>query len=208
MIDFEDVRKYLPQYLSDFANENLFSELKNFPGNIDGRLYTSVLKNESVIFQGDGLRGLLHIELPSTEPKKVNGMILSNTCDIDQNNVRLIGSRIVHAPIVNLQKYYEMLLKLFVDTNKKSINIIEQYISSIKKQYISHIFYLPRIDGVIEESIILFDRVTTLPSDYLPESEITSQRLFTLSDFGFYLFLFKLSVHFTRVRENVSRNSA
>lgn len=204
MMDFEEIKKYLPQYLSDSANESLFSELKNFPKNINERLYTSALKDKSVIFQGDGLRELLHIELPASKTKQVNGMILSNTCDVDQNNVRLIGSRLVHAPIVNLQKYHE---RLVASTNKPSENITE-HISSIKKQYISHIFYLPRMDGVIEDSIILFDRVTTLPSDYVLKSEITSKRLFTLSDFGFYLFLFKLSVHFTRVRENVSRNLA
>lgn len=203
-MDFEEIKKYLPQYLSDSANESLFSELKNFPKNINERLYTSALKDKSVIFQGDGLRELLHIELPASKTKQVNGMILSNTCDVDQNNVRLIGSRLVHAPIVNLQKYHERLVE---STNKPSENITE-HISSIKKQYISHIFYLPRMDGVIEDSIILFDRVTTLPSDYVLKSEITSKRLFTLSDFGFYLFLFKLSVHFTRVRENVSRNLA
>ena len=145
----------------------------------------------------------MHIELPNPETKKLNGMVLSNTCDIDQNNVRIMSSRLIHAPIINLQKYSEMLKKLPVDTNK-----IDQHISSIKNQYISHIFFLPKVDGVIEESIIFFDKVTTLPSGYLSEPEIINQRLFTLSDFGFYLFLFKLSVHFTRVRENVSRNPA
>jgi hypothetical protein len=100
-----------------------------------------------------------------------------------------------------------MLINMFVVTNKKSKEIIEQHISSIRKQYISHVFFLPKGGGLENDSIILFDRVTTLPSNYLSKSEIKGQRLFTLSDFGFYLFLFKLSVHFTRVRENVSRNS-
>lgn len=208
MIDFEDIKKYLPQYLSNYANENLFSELKYFPENIDKRLYTSYLKNSPVIYQGDGLSGLLHIELPKPITKKVDGMILSNTCDIDQENVRLLSSRLIHAPILNLQKYYEMLINMFVGTNKKPKDIIDQHISSIKKQYISHIFFLPKGEGLSEESIILFDRVTSLPSSYFPKNKIIEQRLFTLSDFGFYLFLFKLSVHFTRVRENVSRNSA
>jgi len=36
--------------------------------------------------------------------------------------------------------------------------------------------------------------------------ELLRNRLFTLSDYGFYLFLFKLSLHLTRIREGVSRN--
>jgi hypothetical protein len=31
MIDFEDVKKYLPHHLSGYANESLFSELKPLP---------------------------------------------------------------------------------------------------------------------------------------------------------------------------------
>jgi hypothetical protein len=175
MIDFEDIKKYLPQYLSNIANENLFSELKNFPGNIDKRLYTGLLKNDSIIYQGDGFSELLHIELPNTTTKKLNGMVLSNTCDIDQDNVRLMSSRLIHAPIINLQKYHKMLINMFVVTNKKSKEIIEQHISSIRKQYISHVFFLPKGGGLENDSIILFDRVTTLPSNYLSYSEIKGQ---------------------------------
>ena len=35
MIGFEEIKKYLPQYLSKEASENLFAELENFPENID-----------------------------------------------------------------------------------------------------------------------------------------------------------------------------
>ena len=207
MIDFEDVKKYLPQYLSDFANENLFSELKNFPENLDIRLYTNFLKETESLYQGDGIRGLPHAELPSPDIKKVYGMILSNTCDLDQSNARLSPTKLVHAPIINLNKYHKMLVKNFVDTKLKPQKHIDQHISSIKNQYISHIFYLPKGSGLLEDSLIFFARVSSLPSNYIVQNEIVEKRLFTLSDFGFYLFLFKLSVHFTRVRENVSRNA-
>ena len=36
--------------------------------------------------------------------------------------------------------------------------------------------------------------------------ELTQNRLFTLSDYGFYVFLFKISIHLTRIRENIQRN--
>jgi hypothetical protein len=208
MINFEDVKKYLPQYLSDFANENLFSELKNFPENLDTKLYTNYLTETESLYQGDGICGLPHAELPSPYIKEVNGMILSNTCDVDQSNPRLSPTKLVHAPIINLNKYQSMLVELFVDTKQKPQEYIDQHISSIKNQYISHIFYLPKGSGLHEDSLIFFDRVSSLPSNYIAKNKIVEKRLFTLSDFGFYLFLFKLSVHFTRVRENVSRNGS
>ncbi len=206
MIDFEDIKKYLPQYLSDYANANLFSELEAFPDNLDGRLYTSFLKNNPLLYQGDGISGLAHCELPDSRIEEVNGVILSNTCDISQQNDRYIPSKLVHAPIINLQKYHDMLLQKFVETGQKSEDVINQHVQTIKKQYISHIFFLPEGEGLADDSIIFFDRLSSLPSNYVKEDTIISRRLFTLSDFGFYLFLFKLSIHFTRVRENVSRN--
>jgi len=206
MIDFEDVKKYLPHYLSDHANENLFSELKNFPNNLDNRLYTSFLKDSKILFQGDAVEALPHIQLPSPEIKEVDCVVLSNTCDIDQDNTRLLSSRLVHAPIIKLAKYHEMLDNVFIKTKVKRKEIIDQHISAIKKQYISHIFYLPKGSGLTDDSIIFFDRVNSLPSNYIKKEDIIQKRIFTLSDFGFYLLLFKLSVHFTRIRENVSRN--
>ncbi|KAF3978125.1 MAG: hypothetical protein HFP77_03630 [Methylococcales symbiont of Iophon sp. n. MRB-2018] len=94
MIDFEDIKKYLPQYLSNIANENLFSELKNFPENIDKRLYTSFLKNDFIIYQGDGFSELLPIELPNTTTKKLNGMVLSNTCEVFYENTGVDASKL------------------------------------------------------------------------------------------------------------------
>jgi hypothetical protein len=146
------------------------------------------------------------MELPNPKIKEVTGVVLSNTCDIDQSNRRLYPSRLIHAPIINLTKYQDMLIDKFVHTKIKTDVEIRQHIASIKKQYISHIFYLPRGSNLTADSFIFFDRISSLPSSFIPISNIIEKRIFSLSDFGFYLFLFKLSVHFTRVRENVSRN--
>jgi hypothetical protein len=52
---FEDLKTYLPKYLSAEGQANLFAELSQFPNNIDRRLYTLRLLNEMNVFQGDGL---------------------------------------------------------------------------------------------------------------------------------------------------------
>lgn len=205
MIELSDIEKYLPQYLSKKASENLFAELEDFPENIDDRIYTNFLSESQIFYQGDGIKGLLSINLPDTKVGEVPGMILSNTCDVDTENERLIPSRLVFATIFQLDKYKALLIKKYVDTGKKTEDSIIGHIDRIKKQYISHIFYLPAGGSLEHDSIVLFDRSNNLSNDFIDKSDIPEKRLFTLSDYGFYLLLYKLSIHFTRIRENVSR---
>jgi hypothetical protein len=82
----------------------------------------------------------------------------------------------------------------------------DRHISDIRQQRIASMFYLPRIDALGEESVALLDRINNCDLQALNLGELVATRLFTLSDYGFYLFLFKLSIHLTRIRENVARN--
>jgi len=207
MIGFEGIKKYLPQYLSKEASENLFAELENFPENIDNRIYTNKLSGNQVIYQGDGVDNLLSINLPNPETGFVPGMVLSNSCDLDVENERLVESRLVFATIFQLEKYKKLLFSKFVEKGLKSEESINAHIEIIKKQYISHIFYLPAGGKLENDSIVLFDRASNLPNDYVNKNDIPERKLFTLSDYGFYLLLYKLSIHFTRIRENVARTS-
>ena len=205
MISIEEVEKYLPRYLSALSTASLFSELKQFPDNIDKRIYTSKLKNDPSIYQGDGLNNLLCVNLPSLDARPLLGMIFSNTCDVVGENKRLFDARLAFAPIFVLAKYREALIQKYAHNNKRSLESITGHIRDIKKQNISQIFYLPKGGGLEHDSIVFLDRVNNLPSSYFDEEQVRDNRAFSLSDYGFYIFLFKLSVHFTRVRENVQR---
>ena len=205
MIELSEIEKYLPQYLSKEASEHLFAELENFPENIDDRIYTNYLSDNQVIYQGDGIRGLLSVNFPDTNVGEVPAMVLSNTCDTDVENERLVESRLVYATIFQLEKYQKLLLKKYVETGSKTEESITSHIDRIRKQYISHIFYLPAGENLEHDSIVLFDRVSNVQNTFIDRKTLPEKRLFTLSDYGFYLFLYKLSIHFTRVRENVSR---
>lgn len=207
MIEFEDLKKYLPQYLSEESLKVLFKELDGFPNNFDKRVYTTRLNSERNIFQGDGISELPYLHLPSPEIKPLLAMVLSNTCDLDQTNNRLAQLRMVYAPIINLNKYENILLKEHVYTGKKTPESINSHISDIKNQYVSHIFFLPKGGTLEEDSIVFLDRVNNCPSNLIDSESIISRRLFTLSDYGFYVFLFKISIHFTRIREGVPRTA-
>ena len=110
MIDVEEIKKYLPYYLTEEDRQSLLKELEKFPDNIDDRLFTTYLKNEINIFQGDGYQDFLFVNLPGKKIDKMPAMIISNTCDIDTNNKRLFPKRIVYAPIFQLKKYQAALI--------------------------------------------------------------------------------------------------
>jgi hypothetical protein len=111
----------------------------------------------------------------------------------------------LYAPLFLLNKYRDSLFKCHVETGKKDAATIENHISDIRRQAVTHIFYLPSGEGIKEESIIFFDRMNNCDNDLVDREKLSERRIFTLSNYGFYLFLFKLSVHFTRIREGVDR---
>lgn len=200
-MNLDDLKIYLPKYLSEESENELFISLKDFPSNIDQRLYTNYLKSEPIIFQGDGLQSLLAINLPSTETKIVSGMVISNTCDIDPTNKRNFPSQIIYAPIIDFKKYSDSLKQ------KLPAEKVYSHLEAIRKQFVTQIFYLPPLSDKLKESIVFLDRLHNIKNDYCDRSELDSSRIFTLSDYGNYLFLFKLSLHFTRIQDKVERKS-
>lgn len=200
----DDFKLFLPKYLSTEAEEKLFDSLKDFPNNIDQRIYTSSLNNTDIIYQGDGLSDMLIINLPSTVIKPEKGIVLSNTCDIDLTNSRNFESRIMYAPIFNLNKYKTGLLKQKIRTEEQILS----HINDIQRQRITQIFYLPKIENCIDESMVFLDRVCNINNSLIDRRNLSKQRLFTLSDYGSYLFVFKLSLHFSRIQDKVERGSS
>ncbi len=200
----DDFKLYLPKYLSPGSEDTLFQCLKDFPANIDSRLYTSYLKKDKTVFQGDGIDEMPVVNLPDSDMREVPVIILSNTCDIDPSNLRNFPSQIVYAPIVNLQKYQNNLIKY----SSKSEESITQHIDLIRKQGITQIFYLPKIGDKLNESIVFLDRLNNINNKYVSNMDILSKRIFTLSNYGAYLFLLKISIHFTRFNDGVDRNGA
>ncbi|MBK0370568.1 hypothetical protein [Flavobacterium agrisoli] len=199
----DDFKLYLPKFLSAESDKELFDSLRGFPNNIDSRIYTNYLTNSDIIYQGDGIEEMLCVNLPDATIKPVPSMILSNTCDVDLTNVRNFPSQLVYAPIFNLEKYQNSLYK----NSEKAKEQIDSHIQSVKDQKITQIFYLPKVQGKMDDSIVFFDKVCNFPNKLVPRENLKDRKLFTLSDYGAYLFLLKLSIHFTRIQDKVERKS-
>ncbi len=196
----ENISVYLPKYLSAESQDELYSELKNFPSN-DPNIFFSTL-NSSAIFQGDAMNDFPLISLPDQRVENSAVLILSNTCDTDPSNFRFFPSFLVYCPLIKLSKYTALLEKNNVSKDK-----IDNHIKDIKNQKITQIMFFPKSRYLEEDYISFFERINHISSQFVSRDSIESRRIFSLSNFGFYLLLIKLSMHFTRIREGVDRRS-
>ncbi len=199
---FDNVKTYLPKYLSEDDQRRLFSELTQFPDNLDKRFYTSHLKDHSCLFQGDGINDVDAPDYENKQFRKIKGLLIRNTCDVNVENRRHYAPSAVFAPIFNLRKYRELLISKHQDPNS-----VESHITSVREQKITSYFFLPACEKLNEDSFARFDCLFSLPTLESLNHTFIQNRLFTLSDYGFYILLLKLSIHFSRIQESVSRNN-
>lgn len=197
----EEIKIYLPKYLSDDQQAKLFQELTAFPKNIDSRFYTNYLKDEVVLFQGDGFTEAEYPDFQNKSFRTIKGFLLSNTCDSHLGNTRMFTPFLTLAPIFSLKKWEQKLLEKFSSEQVKS------HIEAIKGQKISQFFFLPEI-GQQEEMFVRFDCAFSVPASEETERKLLQGRFFTLSNYGFYMLLVKLGIHLSRVQEKVDRDQA
>lgn len=195
----ELIKQFLPKYLSETEQKKLLQEISDFPENLDSRFYTTILKNELSIFQGDGIENLEISNLPSLGFLNAKCLVTSNTCDVAPENKRLFESRLTYCPILDLEKYIANLIDQDIESQK-----IENHLRDIKAQKITQILYLPS-NGKIKESIVFLDRINNCPTNVITKKNLKTRRIFTLSNYGFYMLLLKLSISFTRIGEGVNR---
>ena len=199
--EWESIKKYLPQYLSDPEQKELFEMLKDFE-NRSTEYYSSNLSLEGIIKQGDGLYKMPFFTLPATTVKNTPVLIFSNTCDISKDNRRNYSTNVMYAPIIKLDTFKVMLNQKIGDDTK--VNTI---ITAIVKQHKSDILYLPPSPGYSESGIVFLDSICSCRLDYFYEQliNLNSEKRLSLSQFGHYLFVLKLSIHFSRLGEGNCR---
>ncbi len=202
MTTVAEIHKHLSEYLSASGTPELLQEIdEQFPDIHPTRMYTSVHVNEEVIFQGDGIRELLYVHLPLTDIRPWSCMVFSNTCDIDPHNKGIYPPSICYAPIIRLNKYCQAL----ENTGKWTPEQLKSHAEAIRSQKMTTAFYLPRGNKLEAESLVLMDRLCHCDNNSVSRKEIPARRLFTLSNIGAYLFMFKLSVHLLRMTDSVLR---
>ncbi|MEK6291772.1 MAG: hypothetical protein V4793_10355 [Paraburkholderia tropica] len=199
---FDEAKLYLPRHLTETETKKLLEDIQAFPGNLDKRLYMSPVKeDEFAVLQGDGIDEMAVVNLPDPEVRQVPVMLFSNSCDSDLENSRPFPAALCYAPIFNLDKYLDKLRE------RKPPEFVEDHERNIRRQALTQIFFLPGSGKLDGDSIVFLDRINNCKSVSFDRSRLPERRLFSLSNFGHWLFLLKLSIHFSRLTDKTKRNS-
>jgi len=193
---YEQIKLFLPKYLSPSEQRELFAELSRFPENPSMYLPEGVLADD--LLQGDGWRGFVAINFRNLERKVVSGIVLSNSCDIDTNNKRALPTSVLFAPLIPLARYEQLLA-----ATGRTPEQVDGVLGAVRRQHVTSILYLPAAPHGPAESLVLLDDIHSHPLDDFIETSRT--QLFRLNQYGFYILLIKLSIHFSRFQEGVKR---
>lgn len=200
-LDAETLIQQIPYYLTAEDQKVLLDELKAISCGGTAKYLLSTCRDsfKEMMLQGDGWRGFQLFLFETGERRSVRGIVLSNSCDVDPNNPREVPARVIFAPLVKLAVFKALLNASGIGADR-----VDDKIAAIKAQKTSNIFYLPA-GGVLEEDyIVRFDEAHNMPvAAHTASSD--REKLFTLSNTGFYMLVFKLSVHFCRLQEKVNR---
>lgn len=201
--DADNLQKQIPYYLTSSDQEALIAELKAFSRGAVPEYFLNKHQDSfaDVMLQGDGWRGFQFLKFETGERRFVRGVVISNSCDVDPDNMRDVPTRITFAPLVKLAAYEGMLRKAGISADQ-----IQSKVLSIRAQRTTNMFYLPSGAALDEDYVVRFDDLYSMPSSVHASAE-EREKLFTLSMTGFYLFVLKLSVHFCRLQENVIRRT-
>lgn len=192
----DQLKDQIPYYLTRAQKDGLVKALSDFPEKMN--YYTGWHKSE--LLQGDGWSSLTIINFHNCEKKNIKGIIISNSCDVSQENQRDATPKLIFSPIIKLESYVNKLKESGLSEEK-----IKDKVRAIKEQKITSIFYLPQQSALDEDYIAILDDIHSIPAPIFWQSS-EKQKIFTLSQVGFYLFIMKLSIHFCRFHEKVFRD--
>lgn len=193
------LERIFPDYLTAYGKKRLSDHIRAYPDDKHYYSYSKSWDEQPGLLQGDGWSGFTKLDFNTTERPIISGIVVSNSCDIDEDNVSLRERNVVFAPIIPLATY-EARLRALADVSSERI---ESHLDSVRKQHKSEIFYLPE-SSMTPESIVPFDDVATQPLFSFAQFD-GRRRLFRLNDYGFYVFLMKFSISFCRFGENLDR---
>jgi len=126
-------------------------------------------------------------------------MVLSNSCDINPSNERMFDASLCYVPIFSLPAYLAALKREFAEER------VVAHEHDLRSQSITQIFFLPQGGKLANDAIVFLDRIVSVANDTVDRNNLLASRLFTLSDFGAWLFTLKLSIHLCRIRDKVDR---
>lgn len=218
--DVTEVARLFPAFLSDTEKDRITQGLSQFGESVatTPKLYNDFFATgvSEYLLQGDLLPSI-RLPIWQSEPATfskgyTNALLIANTCDVDVvGNARNVPKEVGFVPLVPLSDFIAALTRklqtqaLNPATIKTKLQNIEK---ELKGQLLTNVFYLPASPTGLPECVALLDRPFWFPSSELVTvgPELLKHRLATLSQWGYYLFILKLSYHLCRLPEERDRN--
>jgi hypothetical protein len=202
-LDLDSLQHHIPYYLTSEDRQVLVRELRTISKGGEANYllepYYDGFKEE--MLQGDGWRAFQLFKFETGERRFVQGLVLSNSCDVEPGNARDVPARVIFAPLVKLAAYEKLLRASAIDPQK-----LDSKIAEIRAQKTTNMFFLPAGGALDVDHIVRLDDTHSMPvGAHIASGE--REKLFTLSNTGFYMLVLKLSVHFCRLQEKVNRKS-
>ncbi|WP_155997114.1 hypothetical protein [Thioalkalivibrio sp. ALMg3] len=195
----KSIEVHLPGYLSSSSYDELIRQLRKAP-DIDAFFWNPTDQEAGGVLQGDAWTHIPIRDTSTGEQKHVTGVVLSNSCDIDPTNEGRPNRRVLVAPAIKLSNYEQLLHNARPD---RSRNL--SHVEDVRRNRVSSITHFPAESNINEtERVVILDHVYSVPLEEFQSAIET--RVFRLSNAGFYIFLLKLSIHFTRLHERVDRS--
>lgn len=199
-MNVDELKGFVPYYLTNDRKHGFLEELTSFM-NRDWLEYFTRAVGDTWL-QGDCCARGAKVDVVTLRKADIKCLVVSNSCDIDPNNKRTLPARALLAPLIPLTSYESLLL----EKHSGGEQAVQTIIQNIREQKVTNVFYLPHHDALGGETIVLLDDLQTVPVSTLPDPNSAENRYFSLSQIGFFLYLFKLSVHFCRFHEEVDRD--
>lgn len=200
-LDIESLQRQIPYYLTSKDRQTLVSELKAISRGGTANYFLGQTRDafKSDMLQGDGWRGFQLFMFDTSKRRSVRGLVISNSCDVDPNNRRDLPARVIFAPLVKLATYEALLEKCNIKQRK-----IDEKLAAIRAQKTNNLFFLPSGGPLADDHIVRLDDAHSMPVA-AHNAATDREKLFTLSNTGFYMLVLKLSIHFCRLQEKVNR---
>lgn len=186
----EDFQRQLPPFLTSAKKQEILDAIKDFPEKFNPYQY---VKEDPFAEQGDIFADVPFYFYENNKKEHKIAMVLSNACDISPENKRYAPVKVITALLLKFDRFSDLIRRNLPSSSAESIE------RDIKSQKITNMMYLPKGAALQEDYILKFDCLTSIPlKEFLTNR---GERLARLSLFGYYMLLFKLSVHFCRFPE-------
>ncbi|MBD7987098.1 hypothetical protein H9645_03560 [Luteimonas sp. Sa2BVA3] len=190
-------------FAPELAEDDLKEVVRQIQKLQEGRGFLAA-HHEIPRLQGDIWSGLPIVRISAdghAAARPARAMLLSNTCDIAEENARDYRAHVTYVPVVRISAFERMLTNGGLPQDR-----INSIVQSIRLNESTRVFFVEAGAGLEEDCLAMLDQAFSASADILNAGHC--ERLAVLSDRGHWALVLKMSVHFCRLREGVVRAAA